>query len=368
MRVQHRGFALVLVLMAAAAVFALALQGAVLSRAATLESRIAADRAEAERGARSAAAMVLIGLGTTVERFAQQTGSTLPPGFAQGDSPSAPAEEKPRIELPEMLKQMLGEKAREIEDEAKKATGADKRTEGGGITGRAGGARPAPRWTITSLPAEPVMVRPDDRGPVYMVTLADASALMNINIADRDQLIRYFEAKGLPTETTIALAGQIIDWRDADDFAEPFGAEQSVYRARGVICRNAPMESPEELKFLPAMTPEIYDLVRADLTVAGDGKVHLGTASREVLLSLPGMDAAAVDRLIEARSAAPITDQDLDRLLPIYARAAKERLKIESSGIIRFRVEAIGETRAVFEGVSVMSENGLRALGVRAVL
>jgi type II secretory pathway component PulK len=369
-RVRDRGFALILVLLAAAAVFALTLQAAMMSRAATIESRVMRDRAEQERGARSAAVMVLTGLGTTVERFASQTGSTGigSPSSGGGGGGGEEEPERPRIELPEMLKQMLGDKAEELEDAAEEAVGGSPETDGGGITGRVGSSRKRTKVTIKSLPTEPVTIRLVEGGPRYSVLVRDTSALLNVNAAERDQLQRYFIAKRIEPEVASALAGQIIDWRDEDDFAEPSGAERSVYRERGVICRNKPMSALEELKFLPAMTQEVFDLVRGDLTVAGDNRVHVGTAPREVLLSLPGMDDEAVLRVMEARRAGPINEKDFDRVLPLYARAAKEMLKTEVTGILRLRVQVEGDSRAVFEGLAVVEERGIRAVGMRPLL
>lgn len=371
MRVRDRGFALILVLLAAAAVFALTLQAAMMSRAATIESRVMRDRAEQERGARSAAVMVITGLGTTVERFASQTGSVgigSPSSGGGGGGGDEEEPERPRIELPEMLKQLLGDKAKELEDAAEEVVGGSPETDGGGITGRVGSSRKRTKVTIKNLPTEPVTVQLVEGGPRYSVLVRDTSALLNVNVAERDQLQRYFVAKKIEPGVASTLAGQVIDWRDEDDFAEPNGAEQSVYRERGVICRNKPMAALEELKFLPAMTPGVFDLVRGDLTVAGDGKVHVGTASREVLLSLPGMDEEAVLRVMEARRAGPIQETDFDRVLPLYARDAKEMLKTEVTGILRLRVEVVGDSRAVFEGLAVVEERGIRAVGLRPLL
>lgn len=368
MRAHRRGFALILVLLAAAAVFALTLQAAMLARAATIESRVMHDRAEQERNARSAAVMVLTGLGTTVERFAAQTGSTSSASAANNPDSSGGGdeEEKPRIELPAMLKEMLGEKAKELEDEAKATVGDTRLTEGGGITGRVDRART--KLTIKNLPTEPVVVQLTGAGPEYRVTIIDSAALLNINAADRDQLIRYFTAKSLEPEVASALASQIVDWRDEDDFAQPSGAEQSAYRERGIVCRNKDMQALEELKFLPAMTPEIFDQVQRDLTVAGDAKVHAATAPRGVLRSLPGMDDESVARLIEARRAGPIEEKDLDRILPLYARAAKDHLKFDLTGVLRVRVEVVGDSRTTFEGLAVLGDKGIRAVGLRPLL
>lgn len=357
-----------LVLLAAAAVFALALQGAVLSRAATVEAGVMRARAEHERGARSAASMVLTGLSTTIERYRAQVGSSAPPVPGGDGGGGADEEEKPRIELPAILKEMLGEQAEDIEEEAKETIGGAGAADGGGITGRLTRSLTKPTVLVSSLPVEPVRVTLREGGPEYMVTLTDAASVININLAGRDQLVKYFAAKGLEAGRAGSAASQIIDWRDADDFAEPGGAEESAYRARGVRCRNAPFQALEELKYLSAFTAEVYERVRVDLSVGGTGEVHLGTASREVLLSLPGMDEETASRLMAARRGGPIEEQDVERLVPLHARAAAGLLKVRPSNVVRVRVEVVGDSRAVFEGLAVMGEKGIRALGLRALL
>lgn len=368
MRTDHRGFALIIVLLAAAAVFALVAQAAVIARGATIESRVMLERAEQERDARSAAVIVLSGLGTTVERFAAQTGaqSASSPSSAPGGGADPGEEERPRIELPQIVKDMLGQKAEELEEEAQNALADPRQTDGGGITGRAG--RERAKLNIRFLPTEPVTLTLREGGPEYRVTLVDSSALLNVNLAERDQLVRYFSAKGLEIDIASQLASQIVDWRDEDNFAQPGGAEQDAYRERGIACRNKELQAIEELKYLPAMTPDIFDLVRGELTVAGDRSVHAPTAPPAVLRSLPGMDDESVRAFLEARRAGKLVEGEIDRVLPLYARASEEFLKFRLSGILRVRVEVKGETATVFEGLAVVSEKGIRAVGLRPLI
>lgn len=366
MRVRHRGFALILVLLAAAAVFAVVVQAALISRAATIESRVMNDRARQEREARSAAVIVLSGLGTTVERFAAQTGQSSSASPSTVGPAGGGGEEKPRVELPAILKEMLGEKADELEKEAQATLNDPRLTDGGGITGRVN--RERQKLNIKHLPTEPVTLRLNESGPEYRVTLIDSSALLNINLAERDQIVRYLTARQVDSDLAGRVASQIVDWRDEDNFALPGGAEQDAYRARGIVCRNEEMKAIEELKYLPAMTAELFDLIRGDLTVAGEKKVHALTAPEAVLRSLPGMDDESVRAIVEARKAGRLDEESLDRVLPIYAREAQQHLKFGLSGVLRVRVEAVGDSRAVFEGLAVVSEKGIQAVGLRPLL
>jgi hypothetical protein len=379
--VRDRGFALILVLVAASAIFAMAVHGAVMMRSATVETRVVSERARAETDARTAASMLLTGLITTPEVFIAHGGGG--EGGAAGAAgsrggPSGEEEEEPERrtapELPpglkELIEQMVGkEKLDELEQGAKEAAGggAGGLLDGGGLTGRAPRVSGSRRIDVALIPPGPVEVRPPPRGPRCFVRLMDASALLNINGASREQIIRYALARGLPEEVAPALADQIIDWRDADDVPGPYGAEQPAYTPLGIRCANAPFRAVEELLFLPVVTPDLFAVIRDDLTIAGDGRVHAGSASREVLASLPGMDPGLADRIIAERAAGPLTERSLERILPLYAREAREMLRTDPSGILRVRVRVEGDTPASFEGLAVLGERGVRALGLRPV-
>ena len=75
MRVRDRGFALILVLVATATVFTLAIQSGVMVRATTIEVTVLREREQAQRGAHGAAALLIKSL--------------LQPGAAVAD-PNAP--------------------------------------------------------------------------------------------------------------------------------------------------------------------------------------------------------------------------------------------------------------------------------------
>lgn len=366
MRIHDRGFALILVLVAAAGLFALAMQAALLSRAGSIESRVLVERTAHERGATSALSMVLRGLTTSVERFAAQSGQTSGSvSSGDGGGEVGGEDERPRIELPQIIKDMLGEQADELEDEAKKSIGVP---EGGGITGRSGARGPKSRVVLKSLPAEPVMVRLEDGGAMYAVSLMDASGLLNVNVADRDQLVKFFLLKGFEADEAGSMSSQILDWRDEDDFAGPGGAESAAYRAKGVRCRNAPFESVEELRYLPAFDAEAFERIRLDVTVSGDGRMHVGTAPRDALLSIPGMTEEVADGLIAARRERHLEENDLDRLIPLHAREARDWLVVLPSSVLRVRVEVVGDSKLRYEGLAVVSEGGVRAVGLRPVL
>jgi general secretion pathway protein K len=138
----------------------------------------------------------------------------------------------------------------------------------------------------------------------YRVTLGDAGAKVNVNSAPVDQLRRLFASVPLDAARADALAEQIADWRDGDDLPRPGGAERAEYLSAGkrALPRNAPLVRVDELRDLYGMTEAIFSQVSPLLTVQGSGLVNLNTASRPVLLSLPGFSERAVAVVLRLRA------------------------------------------------------------------
>jgi general secretion pathway protein K len=109
------------------------------------------------------------------------------------------------------------------------------------------------------------------------------------------------------------------DWVDDDgglNAKRLNGAESDdpFYQERGYECKNGPLDTVDELLLIKGFTeavvyggkPEDEDLdpytgIARYLTVWSDGRVNVNTASREVLLTLPGVDEWMVDEIIECR-------------------------------------------------------------------
>lgn len=377
MDLPRRGFALMLVLLASAALFAMAIYASVLYRGATIEARAMVDRAQALREARSAASLVLRSTLTTPSAFEDQADLSADPsrpGSGNNDGSDSP-EDKPdnKPELPAIIREMLGEEAKKLDKDQR--DGLKGAVEGGGLSGRNKKPR---RQTGATLPRSPISINPTEfalragadiatPGSSYVVTLSDAASVLNLNTVDEAQLRVYFTVSGVPEETAPALAAQIIDWRDEDSFTSPGGAEQDFYSTRGIACRNGPFAAVAELLYLPAMTRELYDQVRSDFTTFGDGKVHVGTAPRAVLASVPGLSLELADALIQLRAAQPLTDKALDEFLPISARASRERLSVEPSSIVRVRVERLAPPALSFEGLAALRSGRIESLNLRPI-
>jgi general secretion pathway protein K len=136
----------------------------------------------------------------------------------------------------------------------------------------------------------------------------DESARIDLNAAP-DALLKnaLIVAGGVDESEAAHLVDAIADWRDPDDLKRLNGAEEADYRAAGRNYgpANAPFETVGELARVLGITPEIYARVAPLLTVySRQPGINATTASREVLLALPGATEDLVDTYIAQRAAA----------------------------------------------------------------
>ena len=155
-------------------------------------------------------------------------------------------------------------------------------------------------------PRTPESWKPDGRrhqwqdGETVLVTSAvDESARIDLNTGAELLLKNLFVVLGeLDDAAASALVDAIVDWRDADELRRPSGAEAADYRAASsnYTPSNRPFESVGELSRVLGVTPALHAKVAPMLTVHSRQRgVNALTASRSVLLALPGATPEAVE-------------------------------------------------------------------------
>ena len=160
---------------------------------------------------------------------------------------------------------------------------------------------------------------------IIAVTIEDEKARFNIQelitengIEDkrrRVMLERIFDILFLDK----AVIDAIVDWQDSDEVPQGTGAESYYYSGRkpSYKVRNRPMmttgelllvkDVEREMLFLPpsarsTYVPEGYRPLYDYVTVYGDGRININTASYPVLLSLSrDMDESIVEDILEYR-------------------------------------------------------------------
>ncbi|HSA31907.1 MAG TPA: type II secretion system protein GspK [Candidatus Omnitrophota bacterium] len=139
--------------------------------------------------------------------------------------------------------------------------------------------------------------------PVRVYGLEDEGGKINMNIADRSELIRLFQLAGRLTQTAAEdLASAILDWRQTGetDVSGFDGENYYTGLAFPYSPKKGPFENLSELLLVKGMNPEILNRLRAFITVYGQGKVNINTASPTVLMAL-GMSSHTAQLLAEGR-------------------------------------------------------------------
>lgn len=162
------------------------------------------------------------------------------------------------------------------------------------------------------------------------ITVSEETGKINVNLlkeengklnrASIDHLLRLIDMLNLDGagdfRIDYGIVPSIIDWIDGDDEVTtlPFikhknrGAESRYYSRSDASykCRNASVETVEELIGVKGMSPDVFERLRNYLTVYGDGKINVNSASRIVLASLSEqMDTTLAQVIIEQRNLRP---------------------------------------------------------------
>ncbi len=170
------------------------------------------------------------------------------------------------------------------------------------------------------------------------VRVEDEARRLDLNAPElADAVPRLLAALGLDP----ALADAIADWTDADDAPRPRGAERAWYTGLPTpyVPANAPLASTGELRLVRGVDARVLARLAPYVTVAGEHAVNPNTASRVVLLAVLG-DAGLVDRVLAARTGAPLDADTLAALLPDLPGATRARLTPTGQ---RFTVRALAQ-------------------------
>ncbi len=135
--------------------------------------------------------------------------------------------------------------------------------------------------------------------------LTDEESKININKAGQPLLRRLFKITlGFNDTEAQELAAVIVDWRDGDSsLSIPLGsAEDFDYHGLQYPydAKDADFEVLDELLLVKGMDEDIFEKLKEYITIYGDGKININTASSVILLSL-GLEPVTVDKIIAFR-------------------------------------------------------------------
>ena len=136
----------------------------------------------------------------------------------------------------------------------------------------------------------------------FEVTVVDLNSRIDLNHADQGTLATFFGTFVSEREARM-LADALLDWRDPDAVPRPQGAEADAYGARGsgFIPPNRSLRRLEELRRVEGFTDEITDAIAPYVTVWGDGRLNVNTASERVLAAFPGIGHRGASSVVGQR-------------------------------------------------------------------
>lgn len=206
-----------------------------------------------------------------------------------------------------------------------------------------------------------------ETGASFSVNLESAESGRNVNLLTRQQWLDIFEYANIPSTDWDAMIDCLEDWIDENDLHGLNGAESDdpFYEEAGYPVKDGPLDSVEELLLVKNWGPDILYGRPADeesdeifgiadiLTVWGDGKVNLNTASTDLLLSYSEYEDWELEGVTEARMGEDGEDGTLDDGIkslgdvgadPNKFKLQSQFVKVTSIGDMhgnRYRIECI---------------------------
>jgi type II secretory pathway component PulK len=144
----------------------------------------------------------------------------------------------------------------------------------------------------------------------------DEERKININKAEFKVLERLFKIV-LSSDEVLAkeLASCILDWRDADSelSAPAGGAEDSYYNNLPFpyAAKNSEFEVLDELLLVKGFSDNVFEKIKDYVTIYGEGRVNINTASEAVLFAL-GLDEDIAAKIILYRAGKDGVEGNLD--------------------------------------------------------
>ena len=201
----------------------------------------------------------------------------------------------------------------------------------------------------------------------FTITIEPAESGRNVNLLTRQQWTEIFEMANVPSTEWDAMIDCLEDWIDENDTHGLNGAESDdpFYEEQGYPVKNGMLDSIEELLLVKNWGPEILYGWDGDddndpiygiadiLTVWGDGKVNLNSASTNLLLSYAEYEDWELASVFEARAGEDgefgTLDDGIKTLEEVGADGSKFKLQSDFVRVIsegesfgnKYRIECI---------------------------
>jgi len=183
----------------------------------------------------------------------------------------------------------------------------------------------------------------------------DEESKININKAGLNVLARLFKiVLACDDQQAQDLAACILDWRDADSEAPASsgGAEDSYYNnlSQPYAAKNSDFELLDELLLVKGFSDNVFEKVKDYVTIYGEGRVNINTASEVVLFAL-GLDEDIAHKIILYRAGKDGVRGTLDDNVFITSAEIVNRLS-QAYPLSATQVEQLNRVAVLSLGVS----------------
>lgn len=196
-------------------------------------------------------------------------------------------------------------------------------------------------------------------------SLREDRGLIGVNWTAPALLARALERLGVEADRRARLPDLLLDYQDPDDLYRLNGAERDDYLKAGLPPpSNRTLVTPLELRAVMGWREALAGLDDAALldafTVVRSTLINLNTASVPVLASLPGLDEAAAQRIVDGRRLQPYIDlAQVVQLAPgLAADSDVLSLYPSASGILRLWPREGGQVRMLHWTLTPLNEGG----------
>lgn len=191
---------------------------------------------------------------------------------------------------------------------------------------------------------------PSDRsfelgGGTVSYTVEDERGRININTAERPALDSLLRLSGVEGPQRDVITDSILDWRDGNHDFHLNGAEDDYYASLPAAygAKDGPADFKEELLLVKGVTAAVYNGggrysgINNDITVHGDGRLNINTASAKALEAFYGKNIAG-EIVLKRQAEGYLSIPQNNGLV------SSDTFTIESIGeyrSMRYRVEAV---------------------------
>ena len=161
------------------------------------------------------------------------------------------------------------------------------------------------RDTETHWPVDGTVTRFNFYGGSVMISIRNASGLVDLNNASPDTLDKLLGGMNVEESLRQQLVDATLDWRDKDNLRHLNGAEDSDYRHAGVdwTSRDGALVSVDEWRYVMGMTRSLFNRLAPYLTVhSGQASVDLDFAPPWLARALSGSDTGSEQNATEAEA------------------------------------------------------------------